>query len=292
MHICGHLPAKAIEPFDALFTQGMVNHEAYVTRDSRGLAVYHFPEDVEDGKVKATGEPVEVLGNIKMSKSKKNVIDPANIVSTYGADTSRWVVLSDSPPERDVEWTSAGADAAFKHLSRVHRIAVDISEGADTGNEDDALLKEMHKTIHDVTMGIESFGFNTSIARLYAFTNTLARAKATADARRQAMMTMAQLMAPMTPHLAEEIWALLGGEGLVIDAAWPVADPAMLVDDTVTMPIQINGKRRAEISVAKDMPKEEVEKLALANDAVIKALDGNSPRKLIVVPGRIINVVI
>jgi leucyl-tRNA synthetase len=227
-----------------------------------------------------------------MSKSKKNVIDPANIVSTYGADTSRWVVLSDSPPERDVEWTSAGADAAFKHLSRVHRIAVDISEGADTGNEDDALLKEMHKTIHDVTMGIESFGFNTSIARLYAFTNTLARAKATADARRQAMMTMAQLMAPMTPHLAEEIWALLGGEGLVIDAAWPVADPAMLVDDTVTMPIQINGKRRAEISVAKDMPKEEVEKLALANDAVIKALDGNSPRKLIVVPGRIINVVI
>lgn len=292
MHICGHLPAKAIEPFDALFTQGMVNHEAYVTRDSRGLAVYHFPEDVEDGKVKATGEPVEVLGNIKMSKSKKNVIDPANIVTTYGADTSRWVVLSDSPPERDVEWTSAGADAAFKHLSRVHRIAFDISEGADTGNEDDALLKEMHKTIHDVTMGIESFGFNTSIARLYAFTNTLARAKATADARRQAMMTMAQLMAPMTPHLAEEIWALLGGDGLVIDAAWPVADPAMLVDDTVTMPIQINGKRRAEISVAKDMPKEEVEKLALANDAVIKVLAGNSPKKLIVVPGRIINVVI
>jgi leucyl-tRNA synthetase len=235
---------------------------------------------------------LDVIPSAKMSKSKNNVVDPVSIVSTYGADTSRWVVLSDSPPERDVEWTSAGADAAFKHLSRVHRIAVDISEGADTGNEDDALLKEMHKTIHDVTMGIESFGFNTSIARLYAFTNTLARAKASASARRQAMMTMAQLMAPMTPHLAEEIWNMLGGQGLVIDAAWPVADPSMLVDDTVTMPIQINGKRRAEISVAKDMPKEEVEKLALANDAVVKALGGNSPKKLIVVPGRIINVVI
>jgi len=292
MHICGHLPAKAIEPFEALFTQGMVNHEAYVTRDARGLAVYHFPEEVQDGKLIATGEPVEALGNIKMSKSKKNVIDPTRIVSTYGADTARWVVLSDSPPERDVEWTSAGADAAFKHLSRVYRLASDIAQGADTGNDDQALLKEMHKTIHDVTMGIESFGFNTSIARLYAYTNTLAKTKASANARAQAMRTMAQLMAPMTPHLAEEIWAMLDGEGMVINAPWPVADADMLVDDAVTMPIQINGKRRAEISVPKDMPKEEVEKLALAHDAVTKALGGASPKKLIVVPGRIINVVI
>ena len=292
MHICDHLPAKAIEPFDALFTQGMVNHEAYATRDNRGLAVYHFPEEVEDGKLKATGQPVEVLGNIKMSKSKKNVIDPTNIVKVYGADTARWVVLSDSPPERDVEWTSAGADAAAKHLARVHRIASEIAEGGDTGSDDQALLKEMHKTIHDVTMGIESFGFNTSIAKLYAFTNTVHRAKASAGARRQAMLTMAQLMAPMTPHLSEEIWEMLGGEGLCLNAVWPIADEAMLVDDTVTMPIQINGKRRAEIEVAKDMPKEEIEKLALANDAVVKALAGGQPKKLIVVPGRIINVVI
>ncbi len=292
MHICGHLPAKAIEPFDALFTQGMVNHEAYVTRDERGLAVYHFPEDVEDGKVKATGEPVEVVGNVKMSKSKKNVIDPENIVKTYGADCARWVVLSDSPPERDVEWTSAGADAAAKHLARVWRMAVDIAEGTDTGADDDALLKELHKTIHDVTMGLESFGFNTSIAKLYAFTNTLHRAKASATTRKQAMLVMAQLMAPFTPHMSEEIWEMLGGEGLIVGAEWPVADPAMLVEDTVTMPIQINGKRRAEIDVPKDMPKEEVEKLALAHDAVIKALQGGQPKKLIVVPGRIINVVI
>ncbi|MDH5798920.1 MAG: leucine--tRNA ligase, partial [Paracoccaceae bacterium] len=216
MQICGHLPEKAIEPFDALFTQGMVNHEAYITRDARGLAVYHFPEDVEGGKLKATGEPVEVVGNVKMSKSKKNVIDPANIVSTYGADTSRWVVLSDSPPERDVEWTSAGAEAAFKHLSRVWRMAAEIAEGGDTGSDDETLLKEMHKTIHDVTMGVESFGFNTAIAKLYAFTNTLAKAKASAATRKQAMLTMAQLMAPMVPHLAEEIWTMLDGKGLLV----------------------------------------------------------------------------
>ena len=293
MHICGHLPAKAIEPFDALFTQGMVNHEAYTTKDANGRPVYHFPEDVADGKLVSTGEPVEVIGNVKMSKSKKNVIDPANIVSTFGADTSRWVVLSDSPPERDVEWTSAGAEAAFKHLNRVYNLCSAIKEQPDgAGEGDQDLLRAMHKTIHDVTMGIETFGFNAAIAKLYAFTATLQKSRASRATRREALLTLVQLMAPMTPHLAEEIWAYQGGEGLLVNAPWPQADPAMLVDDTITMPIQINGKRRAEISVAKDMPKQEVEKLALAHEAVIKALGGSQPKKLIVVPGRIINVVI
>jgi len=293
MHICGHLPAKAIEPFDALFTQGMVNHEAYTTKDANGRPVYHFPEDVADGKLVSTGEPVEVIGNVKMSKSKKNVIDPANIVSTFGADTSRWVVLSDSPPERDVEWTSAGAEAAFKHLNRVYNLCSAIKEQPDgAGEGDQDLLRAMHKTIHDVTMGIETFGFNAAIAKLYAFTATLQKSRASRATRREALLTLVQLMAPMTPHLAEEIWAYQGGEGLLVNAPWPQADPAMLVDETITMPIQINGKRRAEISVAKDMPKQEVEKLALAHEAVIKALGGSQPKKLIVVPGRIINVVI
>ena len=296
MQICGHLPQKAVEPFDALFTQGMVTHEIYVTRDERDRPVYHLPEHIEwtesGARLGATGEAVEVIPSAKMSKSKKNVVDPVNIVQAYGADTARWFVLSDSPPERDVEWTAAGAEAAFKHLSRVWRIATDIAGAEGPGKGDDDLLRAMHKAIHDVTMGIESFGFNTSVAKLYAFTNTLQKSKAGADARREAMRTLAQLMSPMTPHLAEEIWALLGGEGLVAAAPWPQADPAMLVEDTVIMPIQINGKRRAEISVPKDMPKEEVEKLALAHDAVIRALNGGAPKKLIVVPGRIINVVI
>jgi leucyl-tRNA synthetase len=160
------------------------------------------------------------------------------------------------------------------------------------GEGDEDLLREMHKAIRDVTLGIESFGFNAAIARLYAFTNTLAKSKAGAAAQKQAIMTLAQLMSPMTPHLAEDIWAHQGGEGLLADAPWPVADEAMLVENTVTLPIQINGKRRSEITVAKDLGKEEVEKIALADDAVVKALAGGQPKKLIVVPGRIVNVVI
>ncbi len=314
MNITGHLPKKAIEPFDALFTQGMVTHEIYyTTRPGRmsevekiseidslkePVRVYQYPEDVErrdDGVfLKSTGEPVKVIPSAKMSKSKKNVVDPVNIISAFGADTARWFVLSDSPPERDVEWTASGAEAAYKHLNRVWNLCDKIGamDPNATGEGDEALLREMHKTIRDVTLGVESFGFNAAIAKLYAFTNTLAKSKAGAAAQKQAIKTLAQLMSPMTPHLAEDIWAHQGGEGLVAVAPWPVADETMLVDDTVTLPIQINGKRRAEISVAKDLAKDEVEKIALSTEAVQKALDGAAPKKVIVVPGRIVNVVV
>ncbi|MBV1925946.1 MAG: class I tRNA ligase family protein, partial [Rhodobacteraceae bacterium] len=293
MQITGHLPKSAIEPFDALFTQGMVTHEIYQTKDSRGRPVYHLPEDVSDGKL-ADGTEVQIIPSAKMSKSKKNVVDPVSIITAYGADTARWFVLSDSPPERDVEWTESGAEAAFKHLSRVWRIATEIAGMADNGPQkgDDALLREMHKTIHDVTVGVESFGFNASIAKLYAFTSTLSKSKAGAAAKRLAIQRLAQLMSPMTPHLCEEIWALLGNTDLITKTAWPQADESMLVDDTVTLPIQINGKRRAEISVPRDMDKAKVEKIALAVQAVQKAMDGATPKKVIVVPGRIVNVVI
>ncbi|MDJ1015452.1 MAG: leucine--tRNA ligase [Paracoccaceae bacterium] len=296
MHICGHLPKGAIEPFDALFTQGMVTHAIYVTRDENDRPVYHFPEDVEvhesGARLGATGEEVEIVPSAKMSKSKKNVVDPVDIIDRYGADTARWFVLSDSPPERDVEWTASGAEAAAKHLARVHRISTDILEADDAGQGDAELTRAMHKTIHDVTMGIESFGFNATIAKLYAFTNTLQKSKASKAVKRDAMLALAQLMAPMTPHLAEEIWEMQGADGLVANAPWPKADQAYLVEDTVTLPIQVNGKRRSEITVAKDLPKDEVEKLVLADDAVARALAGGAPKKLIVVPGRIVNVVI
>jgi leucyl-tRNA synthetase len=291
MHMTGHLPESAIEPFDALFTQGMVTHEIYLTRDGNGRAVYHLPEDVTDGKL-ADGTPVEIIPSAKMSKSKKNVVDPVNIISAFGADTARWFVLSDSPPERDVEWTASGAEAAFKHLSRVWNMSEKIAGMTGTGDGDQDLLRAMHVTIRDVTLGIESFGFNAAIAKLYAFTATLQKSKAGADAQKQAMLTLAQLMSPMTPHLAEDIWARLGQAGLITTADWPVADEAMLVSDTVTLPIQVNGKRRGEITVPADMPKEEVEKVALADQAVIRTLDGAAPKKIIVVPGRIVNVVV
>ncbi|WP_010140588.1 class I tRNA ligase family protein, partial [Oceanicola sp. S124] len=211
-------------------------------------------------------------------------------------------VLSDSPPERDVEWTAAGAEAASKHLARVWRLAAELppvgvpaefqSQSSKVPQEDEALLREMHKAIRDVTLGVESFGFNASIAKLYGFTNTIQKSKAGAGAKREALKVLAQLMSPMTPHLAEEMWQILGGEGLIAQAPWPVADEAMLVEDTVTLPIQVNGKRRGEITVPKDMPKDEVEKLALASDGVIRTLDGAQPKKIIVVPGRVVNVVV
>ena len=292
MQITGHLPDKAIEPFDALFTQGMVTHEIYQTRDANGRPVYHLPDEVTDGKL-ADGNAVETIPSAKMSKSKKNVVDPSTIIAQYGADTARWFVLSDSPPERDVEWTASGAEAAHKHLARVWRLAAGIAEDTTAPNDhDEALLREMHKTIDDVTKGIDSFGFNAAIARLYAFTATLAKSQAGQGAKAEAARTLAQLTAPMTPHLAEDIWATLSGPGLVATAAWPVPDPAMLIDDTVTLPIQINGKRRGELQVSPELDKAEVEERALAHAAVQKALDGGQPKKVIVVPGRIVNVVI
>lgn len=290
----GHLPEKCAEPFSALFTQGMVTHEIYVTRDARGRSVYHLPEEVDAGKLKATGEAVQIIPSAKMSKSKKNVVDPVNIIEQFGADTARWFVMSDSPPERDVEWTSAGAEAAFRHLGRVWSLSARIAEmddGAPLPGDSD-LLRAVHAAIDSVTKSIDGFAFNKAIAALYALSNTLTRAQASGAAQKAAMRTLAQLMAPMVPHLAEEIWTMQGGEGLVATAPWPQADPALLVSETVTLPIQINGKRRAEIEVAADADKPAIEALAMAHASVQRALDGKPPKKLIVVPGRIVNVVV
>lgn len=290
----GHLPDSAKEPFKALFTQGMVTHEIYMTRektsDGRTRPVYHLPEHVVDGKL-ADGAPVEVIPSAKMSKSKKNVVDPVNIVENFGADTARWFMLSDSPPERDVEWTAAGAEAAYKFLSRAWRLADEAPEAGDAQPDAD-LARAAHRAIEDVTRAIEGFAFNKAVAKLYELANAIAKSRAGGDERRAVLRIFAQLLAPMVPHLAEEIWASIGGQGMVVDAAWPVADPAMLVQDSVVLPIQINGKRRAEIEVPMDMPKDQIEALVMADETVLRFLEGAAPKKLIVVPGRIVNVVV
>ncbi|WP_185804274.1 leucine--tRNA ligase [Pontivivens nitratireducens] len=302
MEKTGHLPASANEPFDALFTQGMVTHETYATKGKDGRTVWHEPGDVireGDAARLEDGTEVEIGPVIKMSKSKKNTVNPLDIIDQYGADTARWFVMSDSPPERDVEWTAAGADAAWKHLQRVWRLVVELEDtppALDTPDGPDAiaLRRVLHRTIADLTASIEGFAFNKGVAKLYELTNAIAKAKGGADvarAKRDALMTLARLMQPMTPHLAEEMWATLGGEGMVLHAPWPVADETYLVEDSVLMPIQINGKKRSEITVAKDADKATIEALALADPAVVKALNGGAPRKLIVVPGRIVNVV-
>ena len=297
MHHCGHLPKSAIEPFDALFTQGMVTHAIYERDNENGRPTYFYPEEVEikDGKafLKCDGSEVKIIPSAKMSKSKNNVVDPVAIIDDFGADTARWFVLSDSPPERDVEWTASGVEAANRHLNRVYKIVSEIIRDNTPNNENDtSLTKETHKAIHDVTMGLESFGFNSAIARLYGFTNILAKSKAGADAKQASAKALVQLMGPMTPHLAEELWADLGGDGLVVSADWPKADPNFLIDDEITLPVQINGKRRTEITVPQDTDLVEIEKITLRCEAVVKALNGNTPKKIIVVPGRIVNVVV
>ena len=293
MNATGHLPKKAIEPFNALFTQGMVCHATYQDPDGKWLN----PDDIKQSEsgefVTLNGQEVTVGQSIKMSKSKKNVVDPDDIIDQYGADTARWFVMSDSPPERDVEWTASGAEAAWKHLQRVWRLTVEITEDQTTNTSKDVELdKARNIAIDGVTNGIEGFAFNKSIAALYQFTNIISKSLASKIAKVNAMLTMAQLMQPMTPHLAEEIWSTLGGEGLVTGAKWPTLDASMLINDTIILPIQVNGKRRDEIEVNIDLAKNEIEKIVLERPSILRILDENTPKKIIVVPGKIVNVVI
>ncbi|MEM7212927.1 MAG: leucine--tRNA ligase, partial [Pseudomonadota bacterium] len=301
----GHLPDSAREPFNALFTQGMVTHETYSIEEA-GKTVWLTPDEVnrtEDGEITrvGSGEPVRTGATTKMSKSKKNVVDPEKIIDQYGADTARWFMLSDSPPERDVEWTTSGVEGAWRFLQRVWRMLDEASLGDGTKPDqvgDDAanLRRVTHATIQGVTEGIEGFSFNKAVAKLYELTNALGKLKSEghdADfARHEAFSALAVLMSPMVPHFAEEIWDKLEQDGMVVDAPWPEVDASLLVMDAIILPIQINGKRRGEISVARDLSKDQVEQVALSDSAVVKALDGKAPKKVIVVQGRIVNVVI
>ena len=269
MSLTGHLPKKSIEPFSALFTQGMVLHEIYMTRDERNRPCYHFPEDVEvsggAARLKATHQQVEIIPSAKMAKSKKNVIDPERLIARFGADTARWYIISDSPPERDVDWSTAGVEAASRHLQRVLRMTADIvSDQSEASSSIDLALKTAaHRAIRDVEDGINGFGFNKSVARLYELANALGRSKASGSAKREVLGILARLMAPITPHIAEQVWFELGGKGLIVGQPWPKADPALLAEDFVVMPVQVNGKRRSEIRVKRGTPHSEVEQTVL-----------------------------
>jgi leucyl-tRNA synthetase len=301
----GHLPASAEEPFEALFTQGMVTHETYSRRDAAGRRVWLTPDEVERGadgaRERATGAPVEIGPSVKMSKSKRNTVDPERIIAEYGADTARWFMLSDSPPDRDVEWTAAGVEGAWRFLQRVwrmldeavpHEVPVPASFAADAL----ALRRTTHAAIAGVTEGIEGFTFNKAVARLHELANALGRAEgAGADmafARREAFEALARLMAPMVPHFAEEIWHRLGHRTMLVEEPWPEADPALLASETVLLPVQVNGKKRGEIQMPKGAARHAVEQAALAEPAVARILEGRAPKKVIVVPERIVNVVV
>jgi len=293
------------EPFASLFTQGMVTHETYfrtihksVTGDDREqrqmLTVDEFYSPAEisrtaDGAtLVADGGEVEIGRVIKMSKSKKNVVDPDTIVDTYGADAVRWFMLSDSPPERDLPWSEAGIEGCSRFVHRLWRLFAAHDAGAE--GEDKPLLRKMHQTVAAVAEDIESLGFNKAVARIYELTGAVEKAQPSAS-RSAAIRTLVQLVAPMMPHLAEEAWASLGADGLVADAAWPAVDPALLVEDEVTIAVQHKGKLRDTLTAPKGASKADLEAMALASEKVQRSLDGAEIRKVIVVPDRLVNIV-
>jgi leucyl-tRNA synthetase len=301
------------EPFKGLFTQGMVTHETYKSPKGEWVSpaeiLLETQGETRTAKLLGSGEPVSIGSVEKMSKSKKNVVDPDEIVATYGADTARWFMLSDSPPERDVQWTEAGVEGASRFQQRVWRLVSETiqlikqsSAIVRTTDDDEALSlrKSVHRAVHQVAEEIEGLRFNRAVAQIYELTNALVRSSglvAAAPASRigaleEGVSDLIQLIAPMMPHLAESCWAELDRPGLVADALWPVVDAALLEDDSVTLPIQFNGKRRGEIIVPKGLPGAEVEQRVLSMPEIIRILDGKTPKKLVVVPDRIVNVVL
>jgi leucyl-tRNA synthetase len=314
MKATGHIALD--EPFAGMFTQGMVVHETYQKADG----TYVTPAEVKietgsngrHGIVIDTGEEVTIGAIEKMSKSKKNTVDPDDIIATYGADVARWFMLSDSPPDRDVIWSDERVQGAARFVQRLWRLvneAAEIAKNAAAarpqsfGADALALRKAAHSALDKVSGGIERLHFNVCLANIREFTNALADVLAKGDQRtadlkpdlvwaiRETAVILVQLIAPMMPHLAEESWQVLGQSGLISEANWPQIERDLLVEDSVTLVVQVNGKKRGEVTVAKSADNPEIEAAVLALDAVQAVLGGKPVRKVIIVPMRIVNVV-
>ncbi|MEZ5736178.1 MAG: leucine--tRNA ligase [Novosphingobium sp.] len=275
------------EPFASLFTQGMVTHQTYKAGDGSWLSPNEVRQQGDDWIHIESGEPVSVGRVEKMSKSKKNVVDPDEIVATYGADAIRWFMLSDSPPERDLPWSEAGIEGCGRFVQRLWRVFGQFEASAQ--GEDKPLDRKRDQTVAAVAEDIEALSFNKAVARIYELASAIEKAAPSAS-RSAAIRVLLLLVAPMMPHIAEEAWAAIG-EGLVADAAWPEVDAALLVEDEVTIAVQVKGKLRDTLTVAKGTAKEELEALALSSDKVQRALDGAEVKKVIVVPDRLVNLV-
>ena len=298
---CGYLGVK--EPFAGLFTQGMVCHETY--RDADGA--WLFPEEVrrDDGLPRdEKGRPVTVGRIEKMSKSKKNVVGLETIVDAFGADTARLYLLSDSPPERDLEWTDAGIEGAWRYVNRLWRLVGDppaplAPPGTPVPRELapalDALRRAVHRTIATVTEDLDKFRFNRAVAHIRELTNAIESCEPGDGAGavlREAIETAVLLLGPMMPHLAEELWQQLGHARLLADERWPEADPELAREERVTLAVQVNGKLRGTVELPRDAGEAAAKDAALALPGVLRALEGKAPRKTIVVPNRIVNVVV
>ena len=291
---CGYLDVA--EPFKGLITQGMVCHETY--KDKKGNWLY--PEDIirEDNKLIKTkaGLPVIVGRSEKMSKSKRNTVDPKAIITAYGADTARLFMLSDSPPERDLEWTESGIEGAWRYVSRIWRLLLDTGKAGDNAENTLKLRRKTHQTIAGVTEDIERFRFNKAIARIRELSNMLEEAlpkwEVSQEAIDESKHALIHLIAPFMPHLAEEAWQHLGNQDTITQRPFPQADAALCQEDEIIIAVQVNGKLRATIAIAPDTRKEELEELALAAKNVQEYVKDKTIKKIIVVPGKIVNVVV
>ena len=300
---CGYLDFD--EPFTGLFTQGMVGHETYRLADGS----YLEPRDVirdDDGGVRSreTGEAVTVGRSEKMSKSRKNVVDPESIIRDYGADTARWFMLSDSPPDRGLEWTDSGIAGAHRFVQRIARMTSEMLDvlpppGTPVPSVEGDVLelrRAVHRTIAGITGDIEKFHFNRAVARIHELANAIADVQAAQpgapEALREALEMLARLIGPMMPHLAEEMWTRLGHDILIADTPWPEADPVLATTETVTIPVQVNGRLRARLDMPRDAANDNVESAALGEDNVRRAIGDRPIRKVIVVPNRVVNIVV
>jgi len=299
------------EPFAGLFTQGMVVHETYRAKDGDWVEPANVKiegaGDARRAVLAANGAPLEIGAIEKMSKSKKNTVDPDDIIAAYGADTARWFMLSDSPPDRDVIWSEEGVQGAWRFVQRLWRLIGEIAgiespaaRPAQFGPAALAVRKAAHRALANVSEDIERLRFNRCVAHIYECANSISDAIGSTQtaptpdlawALREAGDILVRLFHPMMPHLAEECWAALGHKTLVAIESWPQLEADLLVETDITLPVQINGKKRADVTVSRNAQKAEIEAAVLALDAVKKALDGRSPKKVIVVPQRIVNVV-
>jgi leucyl-tRNA synthetase len=298
---CGYLDLK--EPFAGLFTQGMVCHATYQDAEGKWLLPEEVTERADGGLVDAKGRPVQVGRLEKMSKSRKNVIGLDAVIAEYGADTARLYLMSDSPPERDLEWTDAGIKGVWRYVNRLWRLVTEPAAplpppGAAMPNEltpaAEAALRVAHRTIAAVTDDLDKFRFNRAVARIHELTNALEEIGGRGEAAvlRFGLEIAARLIGPMMPHLAEELWARLGHGTLLVDQPWPKADPALVAEARVTIAVQVNGKLRGTLELPRDTDKQAAESAALALPVVARHLDGRAPRKVIIVPNRIVNVVV
>jgi leucyl-tRNA synthetase len=309
MKVTGHIGIE--EPFAGLFTQGMVVHETYRKKDGSWAMPAEVKIEGAEGSRRATliatGEPIEIGAIEKMSKSRRNTVDPDDIMESFGADVARWFMLSDSPPDRDVIWSEEGVQGASRFVQRLWRLVGEIADvkapsgkPAQFGDTALTIRKAAHRALANVSEDVAKLRFNRCVAHIYECANALNDGIATAEdtpppdlawALREAGEILVRLFSPMMPHLAEECWAVLGHKSLAATEAWPELEPELLIESTITLPVQINGRKRADVTVPRDAGKEAVETAVLALDEVKKALDGKSPKKVIVVPQRIVNVV-